>query len=241
MSDSTRDTLVERYHDLAPRWDVYDAEVQQKLYREYGLQLGAWLPQSCEARILDAGCGEGLLLRYLVQRGYSNTIGLDLSPQNIEICRAFGMHQVQQGDLQDTPLLAQVGEFDLILLLDVVEHLPKQRAIAILQRLRLALRPHGSLIVRTPNAGSIGGLHQSFDDLTHEFVITEKSARSLFMGSGFAADMIEICPAWAPQRWIGRLRENYLALVHFLIFAGMGRFRPRIASPNLLIRARCGP
>ena len=52
----------------------------------------------------------------------------------------------ERGDLQE-----HVEEFDLILMLHVLEHVTKDETIAFLQAVRGALKPHGKLVVEVPN------------------------------------------------------------------------------------------
>ena len=63
-------------------------------------------------KILDAGCGQGLLVDYFRKQGYDIT--------GIDAC--YGSEYVKKGDLLQNDL--PDNTFDLILCLDVIEHFP---------------------------------------------------------------------------------------------------------------------
>ncbi|MEM1433656.1 MAG: magnesium protoporphyrin IX methyltransferase [Pseudomonadota bacterium] len=88
-------------------------------------QLLAWLPDDLRGqRVLDAGCGTGVLAAQLAARGAS-VVGIDLSPQLIAIARE--QRPAQFGDdrllyLSGDMLDPSVGEFDYIVAMDSLIH-----------------------------------------------------------------------------------------------------------------------
>ena len=97
--------------------------------------------------ILEAGCGEGILLEKLLKKyPHSEVSGLDIDEENITICRKYNL-PVIAGDLTDIPWEDQY--FDVITLIEVIEHLPEpEKAIMELSRI---LKQGGRLIVLFPN------------------------------------------------------------------------------------------
>ncbi len=77
----------------------------------------------CPTRVLDIGCGRGGVTRALKQRcPQATSVGLDLFlDPDYDYSAVFD--DFAQVDLEDGALPVAVGEFDLILLLDVLEHL----------------------------------------------------------------------------------------------------------------------
>lgn len=232
----TRARQIERYHTATGRPSIEEPRVRRLVWRSFERTVGPWLPADRGARILDAACGEGALLAFLRDRGYRNLERFDLSPECVAECHRLGLGFVRRFDLLE--LARWPGEaYDVIFLLDIVEHLPKDRAAGVLEAARLKLAPGGSLVIQTPNLGSIMGAYHRYYDLTHEFGLTEKSVRDLLALAGFERDRVEVRPAWNAATALGRLRELWLGVLHRLIFLAEDASRPRIPTKNLLVRA----
>lgn len=96
--------------------------------------------------ILDAGCGTGANLQMM--QSYGRAIGIDLSAQAIEFCRARGIpnDRAFQASLTDLPFCHDL--FDLVLSFDVICNIPDDaQALAEIARV---LRPGGRLITQLP-------------------------------------------------------------------------------------------
>ena len=71
--------------------------------------------------LLDAGCGEGMILKRLATNGHASYTGIDLDPARVALAdqnSASGMLLV--GNVQNLPFADNA--FDLVLLLEVFEH-----------------------------------------------------------------------------------------------------------------------
>ncbi|CAE8590190.1 unnamed protein product, partial [Polarella glacialis] len=102
-------------------------------------------------RVLDAGCGGGLVSNALAAREGYLVEGVDLSPQALEFASSQAakadLHNVrfQKGSLYELPFPAE--SFDAVVVSDVLEHLlDLPRA---LKELRRVLRPQGLLLFDT--------------------------------------------------------------------------------------------
>jgi len=235
-SASTCERLFDRYHTYTQRPTIADPRVRSALFASFGRMLGPWLPKDRGHGILDVACGEGSLLCYLREQGYTNLAGCDLSPENVAICHALGLERVRCWNALRLGEMPGLKRYRSIFAMDMIEHLPKAEAAGFLETLRHLLEPGGSVVLQTPNMGSLYGCYHRHYDLSHEFGLTERSAHALFLVAGFAPDRIEIRPAWNATTALGRLREVYLRAVHRLLFLGEGAGRPLIPTKNLLIR-----
>jgi 2-polyprenyl-3-methyl-5-hydroxy-6-metoxy-1,4-benzoquinol methylase len=216
---------------------VLDCQARLTIFKSLRRSLGPWLPTDRSSSILDIACGEGALLCFLRELGYTNLAGFDLSPENVAMCHDLGLGFVQQADALCLSRVSGLGRYATIFAMDMLEHLPKQRAVSFLEDVRKLLLPGGQAIIQTLNMGSHLGWFHRYGDVTHEFGLTELSAVSLFMAAGFSRDKIELRPAWNATTAAGYLREAYLRLVHELLWAAEGAHRPRIPTRDLLIRA----
>ncbi len=97
-----------------------------------------------EARLLDVGCAEGLLLKRARERAWRTT-GVEFSADAVAKARALGL-DVRQGALADAAL--PEGSFDVAYLGDVLEHVPDCRAT--LAEVLRVLAPGGHAVIRGP-------------------------------------------------------------------------------------------
>lgn len=233
---TTTERLLRNYNTYSRRATVAEQGVRTVIFNSLRRTLGPWLPQDRNSAILDVACGEGALLSFLCRAGYSNLSGFDISPENVAICHQLGLTFVRELDALRLGEMGDTQGYDTIFALDILEHLPKERAAGFLEHLWRLLLPGGSLIVQTPNMGSLGGAWLRYGDLSHHFGLTETSAVSLMMIAGFTPERIEVRPAWNATTALGRLREGYLWLLHHAVWLAEGTGRPKVPTKNLLIR-----
>jgi SAM-dependent methyltransferase len=111
-------------------------------------------------RVLDIGCGTGFNLEHLRAKGYSRAIGLDLATDALIFCRSRNLANLACGDGTRPPFRHE--SFDVIIALDVIEHLDDDRQA--LREFSRLLRPNGSLIVFAPAFNFLWGLQ---DEVSH--------------------------------------------------------------------------
>ena len=169
------------------------------------------------ARILDAGCGEGVLVEAFRAEGFQIE-GLDLN---------YESEHVQLGSVLDMPY--EDGAFDTVLLLDVFEHLAYADQPVALAEIRRVLRVGGRLIASIPNLAHLnsrfrlaffGQLDRTDVETNHIGERPFAENRRLLQASGFQIEEIKgvtltvpflyrqvICrrPAWF--RWLHDLQE----------------------------------
>jgi len=225
------------YHTLNRRPPVEDQRARKAAFRSLLRTLGPWLPEDRSTPVLDAGCGEGTLLCLLRSLGYMRLEGFDLSEENVGICHGRGLDFVLRFDAARLASFPGLRRYGVVFAMDLIEHLPKAQAAGFLEQVRAMLLPGGAAVVQTPNMGGLAGCFYRYNDLSHEFGLSEQTAATLLRLAGFAPEEVEVRAAWGATRGLGRAREIYLRLLHRLIWASDGAARPRIASRNLLIRA----
>ncbi len=123
------------YHgDLDPHWSY--APVYRRKMRVIRELLDGFGPRDA---ILDAGCGEGVLVEEYRARGC----------RIYEVDRDFASGAVLRGDVLELPFASAC--FDMVLMLDVIEHFPFDRQPALLGEMHRVLRAAGRLVVSVPN------------------------------------------------------------------------------------------
>jgi 2-polyprenyl-3-methyl-5-hydroxy-6-metoxy-1,4-benzoquinol methylase len=99
---------------------------------------------------LDCGCGQGLLLHGLRERGW-NVVGTELTDEAARFARSVLSLNVLVGDLSDLQL--KDGAYDVIILRHVLEHVDDPAGV--LREARRRLRNGGLVLVAVPNFGSV--------------------------------------------------------------------------------------
>lgn len=100
-------------------------------------------------RVLDVGCGAGLLCEPLARLGAAVT-GIDAAPENVEAAKAHAALSGLTIDYRAGSVEDLGGDmFDLVTSLEVVEHVTDPRVFV--AGLAAALAPGGLLILSTPN------------------------------------------------------------------------------------------
>jgi SAM-dependent methyltransferase len=139
-----------------------------------------------EARILDIGCGQGLLVYALKGLGFRNVKGVDLSEEQIVVARQHSL----PCRVVDRTYISQLAKmepetFELIFMMDVLEHMGKDDQLQILAAASELLVPGGRLILSVPNANASFGLRWRYIDWTHEAAFTEHSLEFVLLNSSF--------------------------------------------------------
>jgi 2-polyprenyl-3-methyl-5-hydroxy-6-metoxy-1,4-benzoquinol methylase len=237
VGKTTSERLFERYNTFSQRPTVLNLRAKATIFKALRRVLRGWLPADRSTPILDIACGEGNLLCLLRELGYTNLNGLDLSPENVDICHRLGLGFVQQFDALQLARMPGLNQCGAVFALDILEHLPRERAAGFLEQVRELLLPGGQVVIEAPNMGNLlAGLHLYYD-LSHQFGLTEKTAVALLVLAGFSRGRIEVRAAWNATTPLGCLREAYLGLLHRAVWMTEGAGRPTIPTQNLLIRA----
>jgi 2-polyprenyl-6-hydroxyphenyl methylase/3-demethylubiquinone-9 3-methyltransferase len=104
------------------------------------------------ARVLDVGCGGGILAEALALRG-ARVVGTDLAPENIEAAAAHAATTKLAIDyrLIDAAALAETdrGTFDVVTCLELLEHVPEPARIV--EACAMLVKPGGAVFFSTIN------------------------------------------------------------------------------------------
>lgn len=144
----------------------------------------AHLPRP-DARILEIGCANGGLLNALKELGYKNVLGLDPSPVCAQNAEQLYQIKVLTGAVSD--LKREMGPFDFIILVAVLEHIRDlDHTLKLLHRL---LSTNGRLYIEVPDASqftsSPDAPYQEFS-IEHINFFTPLSLANLMRAYGFS-------------------------------------------------------
>ena len=161
-------------------------------------------------RLLEVGCAYGFLLQ--VARRDFEVAGIELAEDAAEHCRRSGL-AVTTGQA-DESLLKQFGLFDVIVMLDVIEHLQSPgETVALLAR---HLTPGGIIVITTGDFGSLsarlaGARWRLMTPPQHLWFFSQASMRQMAAARG-----LEV--AYLDHPW----KVVPLSLIHFQLARMIG-------------------
>lgn len=127
------------YGEIAPAYEV----LFPSLHR-YGDRVERFLADTVKpgCRVLDVGCGTGLLTRGLEDS--VQVVGLDLSPEMLELARQGRPSGTWRVHSYHQPIPSELGRFDVALAIGCLDFCEDLRLV--LQHLGAALRPGGRML-----------------------------------------------------------------------------------------------
>ena len=218
---------IARFGALARRW--WDPDGPQRPLHDLNPTRLAYVADQMPlrgVRVLDVGCGAGLLSEALAGEGAIVT-ALDLSPELIDVAKLHLLESGRQVDyrlVSVEELAAQIpGAFDAVTCMEMLEHVPDPGSV--LAACARLLRPGGRLLLSTLNrtplafgaaivgAEYVAGLlprgthdYQRFITPSELAAWLREAGLELQDVSGLAYDPIR------RRAWIGKRTEvNYLA------------------------------
>jgi tRNA (uracil-5-)-methyltransferase TRM9 len=113
-------------------------------------KLAALLPQPCRS-LLDVGCGNGRLGRFLLQEGFIQAYsGVDSSSELIEIAKQSIDGEFWLRELSEADCLHELGRYDALCCLATLQHIPgRSNRVRLLREFALHLNEHSQIFLST--------------------------------------------------------------------------------------------
>ena len=163
-----------------------------------------------EFKLLDAGCGSGGMLARLREKfPHASLVGLDVSAEALRLTSARALEiPLQQGRVDQLPF--RDGEFDVVLLLDVIYHRGVNDRLA-LEEGRRVLRAGGKLILNVPAFEFLRGSHDVAVQTERRY--TRTRLERLLGQTGFKIERLTywnmfLFPVIALVRWASRGKSH---------------------------------
>lgn len=138
-SESNENHVRQVYGEIAPAYEVLFPSLHRYEDRVERFLAEAVTP-GC--RVLDVGCGTGLLTREL--DASVEVVGLDLSPEMIELARKGRPSGTWQVHSYHQPIPPKLGHFDVVLAVGCLDFCDDLRRV--LQHFGSALKPEGRML-----------------------------------------------------------------------------------------------
>lgn len=144
---------LQKFSDLAHRW--WDPQSEFKPLHDINPLRLDWIDRSVSLagkRVLDVGCGGGLLSEGMAALG-ANVTGIDLSEKALGVAKLHLLESGRQVDYQKTAVEsladAQPNSFDVVTCLEMLEHVPTPASV--IKACSSLLKPGGEAFFSTLN------------------------------------------------------------------------------------------
>jgi 2-polyprenyl-3-methyl-5-hydroxy-6-metoxy-1,4-benzoquinol methylase len=150
--------------------------------------------------VLEIGCGAGTTMAWLRSiRDVDYAAGVEMFPEAVTSARA-NFDEVELADVSHSTFDFSQKRFDVVLALDVLEHLPDPWAV--LRSLRTKMQPDGRLIASIPNVANIAVAfpllfrgtwnytESGLLDKTHLRFFTRETVVKMMQDCGFSVETI---------------------------------------------------
>lgn len=203
------------------------------------LNYSGWLPADRDAAILDLGCGDGRVLRFLSAKGFRQVWGVDRDADSLASIGTLPGVTLECNEVGLDYLHQQRGRFRLIILKQMIYYVERSEILAFMQALRDALTDDGAILVEYFNASLLSSRMTELKDPFIRTAYTEHAMRRLFAASG-----LHLWFTGGERRSAGRLRSRvydalratWVALLQavYILERGYDSELPRIYTKSII-------
>ncbi|MHC4662402.1 MAG: class I SAM-dependent methyltransferase [Planctomycetota bacterium] len=182
-----------RKHEFYDRyWEDATSSHFDRRSRERA-EIAAGMLEHKSGKLLDAGAGRGIVSAFFKNLGFDVT-AIDISQHALAYCRQYGVETC----LMDLEVGYPIGMFDVVLALEVLEHLEKPAEV--LSKLVGATNTDGEIIISLPNDRNVyhSRLPQE-ENAPHADIYDEAKARKLIESCGLKiarSERVPLLPTW---------------------------------------------
>jgi 2-polyprenyl-3-methyl-5-hydroxy-6-metoxy-1,4-benzoquinol methylase len=156
----------------------------EEMSRDFATLLGPMVKGREKGAVLDIGCGMGFALNAMKQLGFTDLQGLEQDEGQARSARKMGLN-VECVEDTVASLKQRPGRYSVVLLLDVLEHIPVANQIEFLSAIKDAVQEGGRLILQVPNANALFSTAWRYNDFTHTSSFSPLSLKFCVLNAGF--------------------------------------------------------
>lgn len=221
--------------------DMYSRQtfVRKVEYLKYNLR--GILPKkpTKDYSVLEIGPGMGECLSYLNELGIKNIDIVDNDSNILKSSAEFFQTRKAIFSQDLTRLSQKLGEYDLIIMIQVLEHIPTEKHKKTMQVLYSHLKKNGSIAVVVPNAGNPLGLVERYGDLQHTTAFTQQSLKDLVNYSNL--DSVQVAVRGfeiPPYNILNIIRIIFQKILHAILLLALvvnGGIFFGLMTPNIML------
>ena len=219
---------VEADHLLDPLYAAFEDEFRGPT-DEVRRRLQVYIPflhnAGIKSDVLDVGCGRGEWLELLKSESIEAR-GVDHNRVFVERCRHAALNVIQQDALAYLRSLTD-GSLSVVTAFHVVEHVPFEMLIKLLDEIVRTLKPGGMIIFETPNPENfMVGSYSFYADPTHRNPIPSKTLQFLLESRGLKTIEVLKLRSWDEAKLEGdtelvkRFNEYFYSAPDYAVIAG---------------------
>jgi len=192
------------------------------------------------SHVLEIGPGTGELLHLLNKQGIKKINIVDNDQSILDYCQ--GQYNLSRAILArslDMSKTLPKQKYDLVVLTQVFEHIPKSSYQNWIKNLYSVLKPGGSMLITVPNGANPLSGTEHYGDLQHENIFTVFSFRELMTfanlpGSNYRITGFEI-PPYSLISIIRIILQKLLHVIFILLMIINGAIYQTLMTPNITL------
>lgn len=189
--------------------------------------------------VLEIGPGLGEFVSYCNHWGVMNIDVIDRENEVLNYVEKKFKIRSKFLSADVFPIKEKLKSYDIIMMTQVLEHIPKEKHIPYLQTLYSHLNEGGAILITVPNIGNPLAIYERYYDYTHEMAFTDHSLIQLadfahLKNSRMRVQAFNI-PTYDP---INIIRSGFQFILHVLfrlLFMVNGGVYPQVLTTNITL------
>jgi len=138
---------------LPDHWIIPEETIWEIMRQAYARRVVELVKGSGARSVLEIGCGDGWNCCQFVEAGLEKIVGVDWSRNGIDHARRMvPKAEFYCGDTRDEDFMRKFSKpFGALAMVEVIEHIPPEDCVAVLQNLLPLLEPGGRFVLTTPS------------------------------------------------------------------------------------------
>lgn len=189
--------------------------------------------------VLEIGPGLGEFISYCNDQGIESIDVIDYEKEVLDyVTKKFKIkNSFISGDVQ--PIENKLRMYDVIIMTQVLEHMPKDRHVPYLQTLYRHLNNGGIILITVPNIGNPLAIYERYYDYTHETAFTDHSLLQLADFAQLKNSETSVQGFHIPTYgFVNIIRSSFQFILHGLfkiLFMINGGVYPQILTTNITL------